>query len=689
MDTDTAPLSDDPPDLDAETDIGTYQDIETYSPVHAGRDVDQSRHSVHVARDQYVDSTVIFQQVTAAVTSILKKRHTTAETLAEQLRRYRPPDGLQEMTSRLATDRVLVLLCPAEVRRCGQRAAAAYLVHRINESAPSGEALDLQEFEDEEMELEETARSAADVALYFDFAAQGSSPATADRLRQLSVLEPELAAAGCVAIMAISDDHAEEAHKQFPRRVHTLRRTPPETVFRAQANRLPPAIVDDLVSDERITRHLKDAWPPHATWLAKLAAQAHASGITDVGGIIGHIDGALSNWREQAREQLHKHLPGPTRALLLATALLEGCEPLTIVAARDLLLQASRYPVDQVNVLEGTDVVTELQSLDEDLLQAGTTRFKRAGFGSALLNLAWREYPKLQPVLLNWIDRIPSIILGQSATDLDGLTRSVVALAAHDGSGQIAVQVAQRWTNVSARFHSARRGATVLVLRAACLHPRIGHDMRRRTYEKSYYRSQSPRFRAALAEAIGWFDISHQAAAMTRLKHLARGPEEEVTTAVEQAVIRLAGEMDLAQLLRYLTEWFSDDDPRRAEVAAAAAARAMATPGTLRARSGSAADSVAFWRKSMDCLPSETVAGLIRSLLRFADAFPGERDTSIQVLCDAAGTDLRRIGQLFYATRPADQDPAVDGPLNDLFQQVRLQLDEMLPASWAGEEEDR
>ncbi|GIE27437.1 hypothetical protein Ait01nite_004820 [Actinoplanes italicus] len=681
------PLPDEAPDPDDDTDVGTY---EAGVPpwVHAGRDVDQSEHLTQVSGDLVqAGRDVIYQTINNAVASILKRRHTTAKTLAEQLRRFQAPDGLEEMAWRLATDRVVVLLCPAAERHCGQRATAAYLVDRINTRGAPHAVLDFQEPETEGVELEESVNSAADVAFFFDFAGQGSSPATTDRLRQLGVLEARLPEAGCVAVMAIPDDLAEEAHKQFPGRTYRLGKPSAEQVFRAHADRLHPSLTDVLVTNEWVRKSLHDVWPPRAARLAKLAVQAHDSGITDAADIVQHLRGALSDWREEAREELRRCHDAASRALLLAVSMLEGSAPLTIVAARDLLLRTSRFPVEPINVLERTDVVTELRAVGGAALNADTTRFTRAGFGTALLHLAWRDYPGLRPVLIEWLNQLPSVIAARTVNDLDGLTQRVVALAARDNSGQIAVEVARRWTRLSPRPDAARRAAAVLLLRDACLHTRIGRDMRHRVYEHSYYGSQSARFRAALAEAVGWWDVSHQAAAMTRLKHLARGPENEVITAVVEAVVRLSGEMDIGQFLRYLADWFRAGDPRRAEVAAEAATRAMSGADVARTGPGSATAGLLFWRRSLDCLPAVTVAGLVQSYLRLAGTSPDRRSEAVQVLCRAAGSDLRRVGQLFYATRPLDPDMAGEGPLDDLFQQVRLQLDGILP-TMAGAEED-
>ena len=104
----------------------------------------------------------------------------------------------------------------------------------------------------------------------------------------------------------------------------------------------------------------------------------------------------------------------------------------------------------------------------------------------------------------------------------------------------------------------------------------------------------------------------------------------------------------------------------------------MDSPGTLRAVCIWGTDGTAFWRKALDCLPSRDVAALVRSLFRFTGPNPDDLGAVAFQLCHAAGADLRRVGQLLYATRPVG-DELEDQAMNELFQQVRLRLDELLP----------
>ncbi|GAA2672271.1 hypothetical protein [Actinoplanes palleronii] len=682
--------SSDAGDTNDDADVGTYDDAEVatpHSPAQAGRDLDQSTHYVTVSGDQYQAQTIVFQQgeVAKEVTTILKKRLTTAQTLTEQVRRYVAPPGLGDHVSQLATGRSLVLLCPAAVPRSGQRAAAAFLIHRVDESRAAATRLNFQEpLLDKDDEATGTLRDAKNVGLFFDFVERGDGPEAVDSLRQFGLLEQGLAEAGAFAVLAVSDALTEEAEKSFPGRVHHLRRPAGEAVFRSRAAEIPTSLLDALTVHEVFRQRLREAWPPEATRLAKLANRAYQAGITDLDGIARQVVGALSNWQDQARKDMRQFGSAPQRALLLAAAMLEGSGPAAIVHGRDLLLRAGDFPAEPTNPLERTDVVTELEALHDIELNVTDTRFARFEYGIAVLHLAWQGFPGLHLVLLRWLERLPSVI---TPDGIDEFIARIIALSVRDGSGQIAVAVARRWANgrrpaptqgTARRLDKAQRVAAVILLRDACLHPQIGGDVRRRVYEYAYYLKSPAAFRVVLAEAVGAFDVHHQTAAMTRLKHLARGPEEEVMTAVVRAGARLASEMELGRLLEYLGGWLSAANPRRTEVAVQVAMQVMTELDDTELRLGSTAAVTSFWRTALATLPSATATALIRCWIRLAATSEQNRSAAIHVLLGAAGTDLRRVGQLFYATRPTSEPGTEEEILNELFQQVRLRLDEVL-----------
>ncbi|WIM95553.1 hypothetical protein ACTOB_007670 [Actinoplanes oblitus] len=654
--------------------------------VHAGRDVDQSVNRTWVHGDQYTaeSMTINHSVVTQQVTSIMRRRHTSAPTLAEQVRHYVPPPGLDECVSRLATGRSLVLLCPGGVPRSGQRAAAAYLIHRLDRFRAAAEHLSFQEpLLDRDDEAADALRDAKDVGLYLNVADLDDGPDAVDRLRQFGVLEDGLPETGAYAVLAVSDRLAEEAEKYFPGRLHRLRRPSAEAVFRSWAAELPAPLLDALTSHPWIRENLRGKWPPDAADLAKFAVRAYRAGVREPAGLVRQVEGASTNWRDQARNDLQRYGSAPQRALLLAAAMVEGAEPATVVAARDLLLDVAGRTAELPNALERTDVVTELQALRETTFDTGTREFARSGYGTSVLHLAWRDYPGLRDVLLRWLGRLPSV-LGADPAGIGELTSRIVALSAEERSDQIAWRVTREWAT-DRRLGTTGSVAAILLLRDACLHPRIGADSRRRVYQHAYWTRSPAAFRVVLAEAVGAFDRSHQTTAMTRLKHLARSPEDEVRAAVTRAATRLARDtgMSLDQLLSYLTGWLSAAEARRCEVAAAVATQVLAGPdGDTRIRP--AAGSLRFWRAALGTLSPATSAALIRGWLRSAGPRGPDRVIAIGMLLDAAGNDVRRLGQLLYAARSG---PGADEEMDDLYRHVRLQLGKTLaPPSRTGSE---
>ncbi|WP_030436206.1 hypothetical protein [Actinoplanes subtropicus] len=630
-------------------------------------EVDRTVHTTMIEGDQYNAHTLqIFQQAAERLRADTKNWHVDAETLAERVRLFRPPPGLEEQVSRLRDERLVILSCERNADGCGQQSAASYLVHQVSRSLTFQVA-----FLDDDTDLAESAAGTEHAGLYFDAVELGAD--ARGQLRQLSQLKSDLERIDCLAVLAISDDIEDEAKQWFPGHVHRLARRNAEDVFRAHADPVVEGpLVDRLVSDSWLVDELRTAWPPSAASLAGLAVKAVQSGIQDPDAIINDLKNARNAWLAQARDDMRNNAPtAPKRALLIAAATLEGAGPAVLAEARDRLLAAAKYRIEPSNALEQPDIIQGLEELRKTTLDPETTRFTRPDYGSALLHHVWREYPMLQPILRAWFDQLPVIISGASP-GIDRLVDRVVELSSHIGNGRLAVQIARRWAEGEQSGRQNRQAAAILLLRQACLHPRIGHDARGRVYTTAQARTYSPTFRVAMAVALGEFDAKHRSTGMTRLKHLAGHPENVVREATTSAVIRLTEDLEIGQILGYFAEWLALPDPNRAYVVIDAASEIMV------ARAGAPADidpepSVRFWRRVLDALAADDAGQLIRQWLRLGN----KPEPAIRTLLAAAGSDLRRIGQLMYAVRPAPEPDPDNDPLADLLRQVRLRLDEL------------
>ena len=674
------------PDWDTESDIGNYHDPyddEQELRVQAGRDLDQSWHHTEVRRDAYnaQSITIIQQSVADKVRASL--RHYSAEYLAEQTVRYVPPAGLQERAIPFARDRVLVLLCPVGVERCGQRAAAAFLVACVNADRPDKDRLALQRpLLDERLELEDTLTDERQVALFFDLVS--SREDVPDRLDQFGLLQRKLAGADGFAVLAVSEVFEDEVAKVFPGRCCRLGRPPGEAVFRLRAASLPDLLLEALVADESVAKELENAWPPAAAELAKHAVRAHRAGITAPGKVLEQLKQERGNWADRARRDLESHRAGPERALMLSAALLEGAEPATIVGGGELLLALGRYSAEPTHPLESPGVVTALGSLADLEFDPLSRTFGRPGYGSALLYQIWHDHPPLQDLLRRWFDRLPAAVRPAETVKL---AERIIELAERTGNGAVAVSVARRWAvprpvNATEAGRSPapgsgadrrRRAAALQLLTLAAVNADIGADVRRRMYEHVYDRPQSFHVRSLMAEATGAFAETYPAVALTRLKYLASSPEPEIVTLVVTALTRVAGVMSINSFIRAMTDWLRGDSPAQAEVAAEAIADAGISRMLLVADAGTL---VRFWQTALATLPAELSARLIRSWLFIAAEATDAVDV-VGVLLTATDGDLRRIGLLLYATRPPGDGFFEQGAVSELFSRVRIRLDEL------------
>lgn len=624
--------------------------LDAYPPTEPG--VGRDQYNAH--GDQYFNT--IYREA-----AMSRSRRASAETIAAQLSRFVIPEGLTGRIEPLEADRLLVLVCADSVQRCGQASAAWFLVHRLNERRLPADRLTFQEMlPTEDQRLSDTLTEATQLALFFNFVGRERDEVE-NRLDELTGLGDKLVPADSFAVVAVGGAFGERAAKWLPKETHWLARPDPEEVFRRHA----PGF-DPLLRDPWLRKQLAAAWPPSVADTARQAISIRRSGIDRAEEIVQRLRAERPDWTGQIRSDLKRHSTANPRALLFSAAVLEGSNAVAVVAARDLLLDVSRYPGDPVHLLERPDAVAELATLGE--FDALTATFNRIGYGPALLQLIWKYQPALRATLANWWRRIPTALNAHSLAEITPLIDSLTALAEAEHDEQIAIRAAQDWSPPQG-IDTRDRIAAVLLLQRACLSRIVGGKTRRWLYRIAYELGSYPRFRAVLAEVLGLFDRDHQSEAMTRLKHLGNDPDPEVTKAVVRSVVTLADGMRLAELLGYLTEWLRPSRPgaRTAAEIVSAVLRQPLDPETDFASPA----YVRFWRSALKGLPDDQAAALALDWLRLGLGEPTRRDPLFRVLLFAAGDDLRRQSQLYYAIRATD-----DAELAGIFADLRVRLDQ-------------
>jgi hypothetical protein len=181
-----------------------------------------------------------------------------------------------------------------------------------------------------------------------------------------------------------------------------------------------------------------------------------------------------------------------------------------------------------------------------------------------------------------------------------------------------------------------------------------------------------------MAEVTGEFGEAYPAIALTRLKHLAVGPEPEITAMVVSALGRIVASMNVSDFLRTMTSWLREPEPTRTGIVAVAVADAIANADIGRSLlDADESTLIWFWRAALSSLPGDAAARLIQTWLRSGAGAESPGRDAVGVLLEATEGDLRRIGQLLYATRPSGGHLADDDPLAELFGRVRIRLDEL------------
>ncbi|MYW98004.1 hypothetical protein G3I59_47235 [Amycolatopsis rubida] len=156
------------------------------------------------------------------------------------------------------------------------------------------------------------------------------------------------------------------------------------------------------------------------------------------------------------------------RALLWATAALDGASKVVIIAAAQALLKYLKIATSPAQAFVAVDLSRALKTIDaentEDRVSITT---RRPGAGQAVLNHVYREFPDLREVLLDWLASLPSVPgVGPAYADL--VSRRLQALAIEADAAEV-LEKAERMLGTDSKNHSL----TVSLLTAAALDERL------------------------------------------------------------------------------------------------------------------------------------------------------------------------------------------------------------------------
>ncbi|MEO3810228.1 hypothetical protein ABGB17_14600 [Sphaerisporangium sp. B11E5] len=256
---------------------------------------------------------------------------------------------------------------------------------------------------------------------------------------------------------------------------------------------------------------------------AKLVVRARekAGGKGDLAGWCREAHTALHGREDLVASRLRQLRDGPSRALLLATAMLHGTHADVIHEATAMLLRELKHPGGDVPPLEHKDLNQRFRAIGAERDGQGKVFFKDLGYDAAVRRYIWTHMPDLRTGITDWVGKAARST-GLDKYSRDELVGRFTELCLHERYWEMLVGQVERWT-ASGPANSAGPRAAAQALTGALQDQRQGWFFRRRIYEWSTRADPSP----ALAEVIismctEVMAVRHPYEAVVRLHHLAR-----------------------------------------------------------------------------------------------------------------------------------------------------------------------
>ncbi|WP_202234618.1 hypothetical protein [Actinacidiphila reveromycinica] len=270
----------------------------------------------------------------------------------------------------------------------------------------------------------------------------------------------------------------------------------------------------------------------------------------------------FDNWHDYLADWFKKYEGTENlrdRALLIATALLEGLPADVVMTAADRLFDQVKGVLPLGGPLAGPDLETRLEVIGAE--QAGSDALSlskaRHGLHESVLSHVWKQRPLLREVLLRWASDItaPGDI---AAKYREQVAEAITRLATAPG-GQSVLRIVTEWTSMG---NDAYRRLAVGVLESTATHPGIGVSVRKYLYDAAKQKRLSESLATTIAEVCaGSLGRAYPRVALTRLRLLASHPDQRGAAAVARAIRALAAETALRDLvLGEIVDWAENDN---------------------------------------------------------------------------------------------------------------------------------
>ncbi|MEO3926267.1 hypothetical protein ABGB07_20700 [Micromonosporaceae bacterium B7E4] len=265
----------------------------------------------------------------------------------------------------------------------------------------------------------------------------------------------------------------------------------------------------------------------------------------------------LSYEQESARRTAARQ-----RAVLIATAVLDGSPAESIFAAADSLLQqigAEIHPIDFLAGPELAAIVSDL-NLAQDGDSLSVSR-RRHGVDLTILKRLWNQRPYLRGTIVNWLSEITAGSHPASRY-VDRVSEALATLAVSERSLEL-LAIVEGWLDSKGR--GQRRKLAIDILERLAVESDIGSAVRQRLYKLANTRTASPGVHSAVAEICGGgFGVLYPGAALVRLRLIAGHTDSpEVVNVVAAAFRQLfLGQSSKAEMMSVAVAWASDSDMR-------------------------------------------------------------------------------------------------------------------------------
>ena len=283
-------------------------------------------------------------------------------------------------------------------------------------------------------------------------------------------------------------------------------------------------------------RDQPDSGTTFAQWLGR-ALTAHAERSGEVAALVAGLSGRC-------------------RALLLASALLEGSSADDVFEAEQSLIRALDYPVVEAHQFEEPDLRTRFDEIGVEVERGSRIRFRKLNYAEAVRRHFWTNFPGLRDEFRDWVvncglrmrsagDHVEVFIEGYLdaclQVDRSADVTSAIDAWASGGPPQVALALS--------------------ALERGLADPRDGWRFRRRCYEWSVnHRLPEPHVQVVIAACVDVIAPNHPQQAIVRLHHIARR-RDDVAQSAQSALLRLADDRRvLRRLLARLV------DPERSDL---------------------------------------------------------------------------------------------------------------------------